>query len=300
MKKLLIILVLMISSFFSSGKAPDIVAVKGENVFENTILAVEKLGGMERFVQSGQSVGILVNSAFDEKGAYVDPEVVIAVVKMVFDSGAEDIVFLQHIDSAYWHRTPIAEEHSGIISKTRMISVNKFPSKFDEENFVKITDVEGAKAITWELEIVKDFLEVDVFINIPIAKHHSTTTLTNAMKNLMGVNTRESNVKFHLAGPSRNDPDFLAQSIADLNLLRTPDLIVSDMTYLITTNGPAGPGDILSPMKVVAGKDPVAIDTYCAKEIGFFIDDVLTISKGFDAGLGHMDLERINVLEIEN
>ncbi len=300
MKKRSLFVFLMLLSLFSLGRAPDIAAVKGENTFENTILAVEKLGGMERFVQQGQSLGILVNSAFNEKGAYVDPEVVIAVVKMAFDAGADDIVFLQPIDSAYWHRTPLGEEYEEIISRTRMIHANKFPAVFDEEYFVKIPEIEGAKAISWELEIVKEFFEVDVFINIPIAKHHATTILTNSMKNLMGVNTRAANVKFHLDGPARNDPDFLAQSIADLNLLRKPDLIISDVSSVITSNGPVGPGDLISPMKVVAGKDPVAIDVYCANEVGFFVEDILTIQKGFEAGLGHMDLERINILEIEN
>ncbi|MBS4012843.1 MAG: DUF362 domain-containing protein [Bacteroidetes bacterium] len=301
MKKLsLLVVALLLLSLSLVAKAPDIVVVKGEGIYENTLFAVEKMGGMQRFVQPGQKVGLLVNSDFKEYGAYVNPDIVIAVLKMIFDAGVSDVVFLQPVSEEYWKKSNLAESHWDIISKTRGIDANKFPAQFSEEYFVKIENVENAKAINFELEIVKEFFDVDVFINIPIAKHHATTVLTNAMKNLMGLNTRASNVKFHLNGPSRNDPDFIAQCIVDLNLLRKADLIISDMTNVIKTNGPGGPGEIISPMKIVAGRDAVAIDKYCAQELGFFIEDVLTVQKGFEAGLGKIDLNQLNIVEFEN
>jgi uncharacterized protein (DUF362 family) len=301
MKKLTFLLVsLLLLNLSLVARAPDIVVVKGANVFENTILAVEKLGGMQRFVQPGQKVGILVNSDFKEKGAYVNPDVVIAAIKMAYEAGAGDIVFLQPISAEYWERSELVEQYRDLIARTRGIDANKFPAQFDEEFFVKIIDIEGAKAIDFELELVKELFDIDVFINIPIAKHHATTVLTNALKNLMGLNTRASNVKFHLNGPTRNNPDFLAQCIVDLNLVRKVDLIISDFSYVITTNGPGGPGDIMTPNKIVAGRDPVAIDKYCAEQIGFHLEDVLTISKGHEAGLGKTDFNQINIVEIEN
>ena len=279
------------------SSTPDIVSVKGVNVFEQTIRAVELLGGIDRFVKPGNKVGILVNSDFREKGAYVDPEVVIAAIKMAFDAGAADIVFLQPINPEYWTRTPLEPEYRELIARTREIKENQFPAVFSEEVFVKIPEVEGAVSAK-DLELVKELFEVDAFINIPIAKHHATTILTNSMKNLMGLNTRASNVKFHLDGPSRNDPEFLAQCIADLYLVRRPDLIISDVNYCVVTNGPDGPGEVVSPQMVVAGNDPVALDTYCALQIGFLPEDVLTIQKAFEIGLGEKDLSKLNVLEV--
>jgi uncharacterized protein (DUF362 family) len=283
--RLILILMLGLNLGLAKAQAPDIVSVKGEDVFGNTIQAVELLGGMQRFVKPGQKVGILVNSAFREKGAYVDPDVVIATIRMAFEAGAADIVFLQPIDPEYWTRSSLEPEYQEMIARTREIKENKFPAVFSQEVFVKIPKVEGAVSVK-DLELVKELFEVDVFINIPIAKHHATTILTNSMKNLMGLNTRASNVKFHLDGPARNDPDFLAQCIADLYLVRRPDLIISDVTHAITTNGPNGPGELVSPLRVVAGTDPVAIDTYCTLLIGFEPEDILTIEKGFLHGLG--------------
>lgn len=281
----------------ATANVPDIVSVKGDNVFDQTIRAVELLGGMDRFVKPGNRVGILVNSDFRDRGAYVDPEVVIATLKMAYDAGAADIVFLQPINPEYWTRTPLEPEYRDLIARTREISENQFPAVFSEEVFVKVPVVEGAVSAK-DLELVKELFEVDVFINIPIAKHHATTILTNSMKNLMGLNTRASNVKFHLDGPSRNDPEFLAQCIADLYLVRRPDLIISDVTYCVVTNGPNGPGEIVSPLKVVTGTDPVAVDTYCALQIGFLPEDVLTIQKGFEIGLGEKDLSKLEILEV--
>lgn len=283
----------------ANAQTPDIVSVRGDDVFAQTIQAVEFLGGMGHFVKPGNKVGILVNSAFRERGAYVDPEVVIATIKMAFDAGATDIVFLQPINPDYWTRTPLEPEYREMIARTREIKENQFPAVFSEEVFVKIPEVEGAISVK-DLELVKELFEVDVFINIPIAKHHATTILTNSMKNLMGLNTRASNVKFHLDGPSRNDPGFLAQCIADLYLVRRPDLIISDVTYCVVTNGPNGPGDIVIPQKVVTGIDPVAVDTYCALQIGFLPEDIMTIQKGYEIGLGEKDLSKLTIQEVNN
>jgi uncharacterized protein (DUF362 family) len=299
MKQVLMALAMLACSLALKGETPDIVAAKGPDAFASTLRAVEGLGGMERFVKPGNRVGILVNSGFREKGAYVDPDVVIAAIQMVYDAGASDVVFLQHIVPEYWERSPLEPQFRDMIARTRSLEKNHFPSVYDEEWFVQIPTVEGAVAVK-DLEVVREFFDVDVFVNIPIAKNHTLTVLTNAMKNVMGINTRAANVKFHLDGPARNDPGFLAQCIADLNLLRKADLIISDVTYVITTNGPSGPGEIVAPGKVVAGTDPVAMDAYCAELIGFFAEDVLTIEKGYELGLGEMDLDRVNVLVIED
>jgi uncharacterized protein (DUF362 family) len=292
-----LLLALIFCSISVKATNPDIVSVHGKDAFAMTHTAVETLGGMQRFVKPGQRVGILVNSGFRDRGAYVDPDVVIAVLKMVYDAGASDVVFLQHVLPEYWKRSSLEPQYHELIARARTIEANHFPSVYNEQFFVKVPHVEGAVE-QGELEIVKEFLEVDVFINIPIAKNHTLTTLTNAMKNLMGVNTRTSNVTFHLNGPARNDPGYLAQRIADLNLLRKADLIVSDVTYVLVTNGPNGPGENIEPGRVVAGTDPVAMDAFCAQLAGFFVEDVLTIQKGFELGLGQKDLSFLKIVEV--
>jgi len=72
-------------SFFSENT--DISVVSGNDFFENTIKAVEQLGGIEKFAKQGSKVGLLVNftGQWTRVGTYVNPEIVLAVLKMLND-----------------------------------------------------------------------------------------------------------------------------------------------------------------------------------------------------------------------
>lgn len=294
---LTLLLLLAITRLKSMPSESKIVSIEGSNVFENTLLLCKSVG-LDTAIKPGMRVGILVNSDFEVRGAYVNPDVTLAVVKTCIDAGAAEVVALQNIKSEYWQRSTHFDNLGNYIERVRSIEKNTFPSEFDSINFVRIDSFPGAPNLK-NLEVVKETFEVDYFINIPVAKHHASTILTNSMKNLMGLNTRAFNVTFHLNGPKRNDPEFLATCIAEMNLVRKPDLIIADVTEVITTNGPVGPGEMLKPMKVVAGTDPVAVDVYCAKQIGFDPDRIITIQKGYKLGLGEKMWENILVTEIK-
>ena len=67
----------------------------------------------------------------------------------------------------------------------------------------------------------------------------------------------------------------------------------------VATNGPNGPGNLLKPLKVIAGTDPVAIDTYCATLFGYNPKDIVVINKAYKDGLGEMDLSKVKIKEFE-
>ncbi|MFC2133431.1 DUF362 domain-containing protein [Bacteroidota bacterium] len=300
-KTVLTICFVFITSLSFASNDPeetDLAVVTGENYFENTIKAVDALGGIEKIVAEGSKVGLLINSDFEHKGAYVHPDISIAVVKMSFDAGASEVICLQHVEDEYWKRSSLYEEYKDVISNVKTVKSNKFPCEFNDNDFTKIID-ENAVHLK-DAEVVKALFDVDVFINIPIAKHHATTHLTGALKNMMGVCTRKTNVGMHLNGPSRNDPDYLSQSIADIHLFRKADLVVADAVEFITTNGPNGPGEIKKLDKVLASTDVVAADAYCAGLLGYSVDEILVVKKAYDLGLGEMDLSKINIKEISN
>jgi len=284
-------------SFGSLFNLPDIVIINGTNYFQNTIQAIEALGGMGTFVPRGSKVGLLINSDFDVPGTYVNPDISIAAVKMIFDAGASEIVKLQVVKPEYWQRSAHYEEHKDMLASLKEVSSNTFPAEYNETDFVRINPVEGGKALR-ETEVVKAWLDCDVFINIPIAKHHATTFLTGALKNIMGVSTRKANITFHLGSGKKNDPEYLAQCIVDQNLLKKTSLCISDATEFITTNGPGGPGDIKREDKIVVGTDIVAIDSLCSHYVGYEHDEILTSVLGNQAGLGTLDYSKLNILEL--
>ncbi|HOP05391.1 MAG TPA: DUF362 domain-containing protein [Tenuifilaceae bacterium] len=293
----IVLLLIVISQVPFKASGSKIISVEGTNVFENTLLLCRTIG-LDTTIKPGMRIGILVNSDFEVRGAYVSPDVTLAVVKTCIDAGAAEVVSLQNIKPEYWQRSAHFEKLSRYVKKVRSIEQNTFPSVFDSVNFVRIDSFPGAPNLK-NLEVVREVFEVDYFINIPVAKHHASTILTNAMKNMMGLNTRAFNVTFHLNGPKRNDPEFLATCIAEMNLVRKPDLIVADVTEVITTNGPVGPGEMVKPMRVVAGTDPVAVDAFCATLLGFNPERVLTVQKGFELGLGEKSLDKVLLYEIQ-
>ena len=137
-------------------------------------------------------------------------------------------------------------------------------------------------------------------MNIPIAKHHVGTLFSGNLKNLMGGLDHETNASFHTGSGKAEyeDVDFLSQCIADLNTLRTQNLCVVDATVVLASNGPAGPGDLLRPMKVVAGTDPVAVDAYGVRLHGRAPREVVMLGKAAAAGVGRVDVDKLKVQEI--
>ena len=281
-----------------SAEYPDIAAATRPDIYRATVDAVDCLGGIDRFVKRGSSVGMLINSDFDQKGTYVSPDITLAALAMCRQAGASEIVLLQPVKEEYWKRSSRHEEFKGLLKEIRQVEANTFPAKYNSRDFILLRGVKGAKFLIGEVEIVRKYIESDVFINIGIGKHHSSTLYTGAMKNLMGVTTRKTNVQFHLGSGVKNDPEYLAQCIADLSLVRPPGLILSDSTEVVVTNGPSGPGRIMRPGKVVAGTDPVAMDAYGGSLIDIDPGDVLTTKKAFELGLGMMDLAKITIKEL--
>lgn len=275
----------------------DIAVIQGQNYFNNTIKAIEQIGGMEIFIPSGSKVGLLINSDFDVHGAYVNPDISIAAIKMMKEAGAAEITFLQVVKEEYWQRSSYFEEYKELLAALKSVESNAFPAEFNENDFVRFENMEGAISLE-KTEVAKKWLDCDVFVNIPIAKHHMTTLLTGALKNIMGVSTREANITFHLGSGERNDPDYIAQCIVDQNMLKKTNLCIADATEVLADNGPSGPGTVETPAKIVAGTDIVAIDALCSTFIGFEPDEILTTVKGHEMGLGNKNYNELNIVEL--
>jgi tetratricopeptide (TPR) repeat protein len=138
-------------------------------------------------------------------------------------------------------------------------------------------------------EIAKDILDADVFINIPIAKHHRQSDITIGMKNLMGIIWDRG--YFHSHG--------LHQTIADLCTTVKPDLTVVDANRVLITNGPAGPGKIIEAKTVIAGTDPVAVDAWCARYFNKEPQEIGHIQFAYEMGVGELRLNKLNIKEFQ-
>ncbi len=269
----------------------DISIVNGKDFFASTVKAVEQLGGIGKFVWKKSKVGLLINSPWDKPGTYTNPDVALAVLKMCLDAGAKEIYSIEGASSGYWKRSKLYQQFEK--------EIDAIQSNSDKT----AADIPKGKSLK-EAKISKVLLECDVFINIPIVKNHEGTHFTANLKNMMGACAGSTNRFFHQGSGKGGifsyyaDPDFLSQCIADVNLLRKPELCVVDATEFVTTNGPGGPGEIKQAHKVVAGANPVSVDAYCATLLGLIPGDVSMIRFASEHGLGEIDMKKLNVKEV--
>ena len=274
------------------GKAPDISVVKGKDYFNNTIKAVDLLGGMKRFVPKNAKVAILPNSQRNNPGVYTNPEIVKAVIRMCKQAGAAEVNCLTWLPDKIWKDT-------GLIEAVKSEGANLVVADMKDESQFKSVPVPKGKALK-EARIMGEFFKNDVFITIPISKDHAGNKFTATLKNMMGLNSPKSNRTFHKKDWSTN-PDsvaFLDQCIADLNTVLTPDLCIVDSTKFITTNGPFGPGKLAEPQEIVAGTDRVAVDSYCCGLLNLKPEEIFMIRRAQEHGIGQMDLSKLTIKKV--
>jgi uncharacterized protein (DUF362 family) len=269
----------------------DIAVTVGTDYYQNTVKAVELLGGIKKFVPKNAKVALLPNVQRWHPGTFTKPEMVRAVVKMCKEAGAEEINCLSWLGKNNWEATGLAE-----VLKEEGANLNLIPS---EEAYFTPKKIPSGKALQ-EAQIMKEFYNNDVFINMPITKDHAGNKFTGTLKNYMGLNYRVNNRTFHKEGwrEVQSDIEFLDQCIADLNTIIKPTLNIVDATEFIITNGPMGPGKVIKPQKVVAGVDRVAVDSYCCTLWGLKAEDIFMIKAGYKHGLGQMDLSKVALKEV--
>ncbi|MGE4586009.1 MAG: DUF362 domain-containing protein [Mangrovibacterium sp.] len=266
------------------GASPyDLVAVRGgeaEVMFEEGIAA---LGGMKTFVKANQTVVIKPNIGWDttpERAGCTNPKLVRKIVEHCFRAGAKEVyVFDNTCDN--WQK---CYANSGIEKAVKdaggKIVTGGSESLYQEVELSKAKSLKKAK-------VHELILSSDVFINVPVLKHHHSTTVTAAMKNLMGVVWDRG--YWH-----RND---LPQCIADFPTFRKPDLNIIDAYRVMKKNGPRGVSleDIVTMKAQVISTDIVATDTAAIQLFGAAPASIAYMSKAQDHGLGTMDLKSLNI-----
>lgn len=274
-----------------ASAGPEIVVASGTDYGAAAVKAVETLGGMSRFIKKGSRVALLPNVQSRHPGTFTKPEIFRAVVKMCREAGAADLAVLSLL-------TP---QHSEAAGLSRVAGEERVEIKHIAADPGLYRSVPVPRGLLFkEASVPAEFFNYDAYLNLPITKDHAGNRFTGALKNQMGLNSRASNRFFHKPNWKTDpaDVEHMEVCIVDLNLIFNPALSLVDATEVITTNGPMGPGELLRPMKVVAGLDRVAVDASCAKLLGLEPREVLSIRMAAERGLGEIDLKKIRVDEV--
>lgn len=259
----------------TTGTAADqaiaIAVVEGENPAAQVREAIRLLGGIERFVQRGERVVVLPNPQGAGRGVTTNPEMVAETVRLCLGAGAASVSVSSCHAKGPWVGT-------GVIEKVEAAGGRmKYPES--DRDWVTRT-IPKARARN-EVRVIRDALEADRLINMPIFKQHSYTRVTGCLKNLMGVN--HDNWGFH-----KGDV-YLHQAIVDLASLFSPALCLVDATTILTEGGPFGPGRVIHPKKVYAGTDMVGLDALCCDLLKVNAREVLHIQLAQESGMGQMN-----------
>jgi uncharacterized protein (DUF362 family) len=259
---------------------------RGADPAEITQTALAALGGIERFVKSGNDVIIKPNICVSyhppEYAATTNPTVVATLVTLCLGAGARRVRVMDRpfggTPEAAYAASGIGEAVQAAGGEMEVMSPVKFA------NFA----IPDGRDIT-EWEVYQDIVNADVLINVPIAKHHSLARLTLGGKNLMGV----------VARPNRLHRN-LGQRVADLTSLVRPTLTVIDAVRILKAHGPTGGNlnDVQQLDTIIASHDIVAADAYGATLFAKTGSDIGYIKAAAEMGLGTMDLSNIKIEEI--
>jgi uncharacterized protein (DUF362 family) len=265
---------------------PVVVVAEKDKPAELVRKAIKALGGMSRFVKKGNRVLIKPNIAFarpPEGAANTNPEVVAELIQLCFEAGAKEVIVLDYtLDPAR-----ITYEMSGIAKAAeakgaRVVYVSP-------RDFVPIEVPKGKILSAYDVRVLKQVLDADVFINVPIAKTHGSARLTLGMKNLMGI--IQDRGAWHRSGD-------LHQCIADFVTAVKPHLTVIDAIRILASGGPKGPGRVEQKDTIIASTDIVAADAYATTLFGLTPNDVPHIIKAAELGVGVADLKRVKIVKV--
>lgn len=263
-----------------AGK-PTLVAVRGSERVAMLNAALAALGGIGAFVKPGQSVVIKPNCAWDktpELAANTHPSLVGHVVKLCREAGASRVVVFDHSCDA-WQRVYRASGIQEAVEKNggEMLT-GADESMYREHANPAARNLKSAK-------VHQAILDSDVYINMPVLKHHGGARMTACMKNAMGLVWDRGFFHSH----------DLHQCIADSVLLRKPDLNILDAFSPMLRNGPKGKdiNDLISTKALLAGTDIVAMDAAASKLLGYAEGEVRHIDLAAEMGLGEKDLTKV-------
>lgn len=246
--------------------------------------AINAVGGMKRYVKAGDLVVVKPNMGWDrspEFAANSHPLVVRAVVEECLAAGAKKVKVFDHT----CNDPRRCYVNSGI--EKALKGLKGVECKQIEPERFRMTALKGQFLKEWEL--YDEALAANVFINLPVAKHHGLSRLTLGLKNIMGV----------MGGNRGFTHRNLAVALADVNSHLRSHLTIIDATRILTAHGPQGGNlaDVKVLNKVIASADIVAADAYATTLFGLKPAEIAVTVAAHKRGLGQMNLDRIKVVK---
>ena len=225
----------------------------GEETFNKLKKMIDSLGGIGRFVSSGDTVILKVNLLMGknpEDSVTTHPEIVRAVAKLVKNAGGKAV---------------IADSPGGPFNDLNLNRAYKLSGfeKIAEEDDIELNhDTEGEKVEFSKGRIKKSFTianyakNADLIINLPKLKTHGLTMYTGAVKNLFGIVPGLLKAEYHL---NLQEVEHFSEMLVDLAELISPELTIMDGIFGMEGDGPSG-GEVKKFNYLLASTSSFAVD----------------------------------------
>lgn len=265
----------------------DLAAIKGgspEAMFDK---AIEVMGGMKKFVKKGQTVVVKPNIGWDvppERAANTNPALVKRIIEHCYQAGAKTVyVFDNTCDN--WAK---CYQNSGIEKAAKEAGAKVVPG--NTESYYHAVEISNGIKLK-KAKVHELIMESDVFINVPILKHHGSADMTLSMKNLMGVVWDRRYWHLH----------DLHQCIADYaTFSKKPTLNIIDAYRVLMKNGPRGTNesDVKMFQSQIISTDMLAADAAAIALFGKKPEDVRYMNLASALKVGEKDLSKLKIARL--
>jgi len=253
-----------------------------KEIVDSVRKAIELAGGLANIISSGDTVVIkpnVVNALHPDTGATTDPRVCKSIAIMMKEIGAK----------------PIIAESSSIGMDTEESFEVAGYRKLRDEGF-EVIDLKKEENVTVpvprgrvfkEISLPRIIVDANALISVPRMKTHEQAKVTLSLKNMKGILPDIFKRKFHLSFG-------IFQGVADLCTVIKPTLSVVDGIIAQEGLGPTE-GTPVEMGLIIAGKDPVAVDTTAGLVMGFEPGEDETAKAAFESGIGTADMKNIEI-----
>jgi len=257
-----------------------IVITYGSDIVKNTYDTLDA-SDIGTYLKTDFAVSLkpnLVVPAPASNGAITHPQVVEGIILFLKDFGIKKIKIIE--SSWVGDSTKRAFKYCGYEELSEKYGIPLIDLKTDS-----YTELSHSG---YKISVCDEALSTDFLINVPVLKAHCQTRLTCCLKNLKGCIPDGEKRRFHTLG--------IHKPVAVLNkLIKTGynvvDGICGDLSF------EEGGNPIVS-NRIIAGRDPLMVDSFCAELIGYQPDDIEYLSYGKKIGVGEYYSPDTKIIEI--
>ena len=267
------------------GEMPALVTVTNGLPAQLVDKAMQELGGMGKFISRGDVVVLKPNIGWDrvpQQAANTNPDLVKRVVELCFEAGAKKVV----VTDVSCNDPRRCFQRSGIATSAEEAGATVL---LPEEHKFRDYRLGGEVLSVWP--IYTPMIEADKIINLPIVKHHNLCRATMGLKNWYGL----------LGGRRNQLHQNIELGITDLATFIRPTLTILDAYRILISNGPQGGNlnDVRTVKMLIAGTDPVAIDSFGATLLGIETGTLQYLNVAEQRGLGKVDFTQLNMRSLD-